>query len=621
MMKNQSIIFLLFLSFTLLPSAEASEWFPVPQFMSESEIAKVYQDAVRSQIIEQKGVRNSSGSSGLELNWLKQVAQSEREWQMNLQELERGYRRALSEVILRQTEHQSRLVLVSQYDNRIATLEAEIRELEVRSLQVAGDRQRYEQGLDNLPLATVAVVKALYTEELAARLKESGYEDSIFRKAGEIALTVMLEAYSTQSEIPFRQGGTRVSFLYPENISRFDESANEYVYLFPIIEINPFAEQKWAQTDEMPGVTFQSFISLEQAQAYLQQEQVGDARLTEWIEAELSTLQANNEHVLQTINGALRHYGTFRESLASEIGLLQVQIGKLQVKRNELSGKEALSQSLAALEQIRQDYRRHYEQRVLLGYEEYTMEFDVMFSGSSPEPRPRKTRASGEDQGLMVRSQEVVNVPVSGRPLKDIYADMILSANGKASEPPLIPETWVIRVKAEDEASELLQGKLRWGIDREEFQLLQLSRRSIGSRTQYRIAVAKRMHLLSEENFPPSQAGVCEFTVFFQPGNLKLNKNARQVINENTECLLKYPKQLVELTGHTDGNGKIKKGDNYVKQGIVQATAVMDYLVSQGFDPDRIILASKGASMIPNGSETSDPNSLHRVEVISRPEI
>jgi outer membrane protein OmpA-like peptidoglycan-associated protein len=221
----------------------------------------------------------------------------------------------------------------------------------------------------------------------------------------------------------------------------------------------------------------------------------------------------------------------------------------------------------------------------------------------------------------MVRSQEVVNVPVSGRPLKDIYADMILSANGKASEPPLIPETWVIRVKAEDEASELLQGKLRWGIDREEFQLLQLSRRSIGSRTQYRIAVAKRMHLLSEENFPPSQAGVCEFTVFFQPGNLKLNKNSRQVINENTECLLKYPKQLVELTGHTDGNGKIKKGDNYVKQGIVQATAVMDYLVSQGFDPDRIILASKGASMIPNGSETSDPNSLYRVEVISRPEI
>ena len=620
-MKNRSIIFLLLLSFTLLPPAEASEWFPVPQFMSESEIAKVYQDAVRDQIIEQKGVRNSSGGSGLELNWLKQVAQSEREWQMNLQELERGYRRALSEVILRQTEHQSRLVLVSQYDNRIATLEAEIRELEVRSRQVAGDRQRYEQGLDNLPLATVAVVKALYTEELAARLKESGYEDSIFRKAGEIALTVMLEAYSTQSEIPFRQGGTRVSFLYPENISRFDESANEYVYLFPIIEINPFAEQKWAQTDEMPGVTFQSFISLEQAQAYLQQEQVGDARLTEWIEAELSTLQANNEHVLQTINGALRHYSTFRESLASEIGLLQAQIGKLQVKRNELSGKEALSQSLAALEQIRQDYRRHYEQRVLLGYEEYTMEFDVMFSGSSPEPRPRKTRASGEDQGLMVRSQEVVNVPVSGRPLKDIYADMILSANGKASEPPLIPETWVIRVKAEDEASELLQGKLRWGIDREEFQLLQLSRRSIGSRTQYRIAVAKRMHLLSEENFPPSQAGVCEFTVFFQPGNLKLNKNARQVINENTECLLKYPKQLVELTGHTDGNGKIKKGDNYVKQGIVQATAVMDYLVSQGFDPDRIILASKGASMIPNGSETSDPNSLHRVEVISRPEI
>ncbi|MDP7317691.1 MAG: hypothetical protein QGH12_05805 [SAR324 cluster bacterium] len=395
MMKNRSIIFLLLLSFTLLPPAEASEWFPVPQFMSESEIAKVYQDAVRDQIIEQKGVRNSSGSSGLELNWLKQVAQSEREWQMNLQKLERGYRRALSEVILRQTEHQSRLVLVSQYDNRIATLEAEIRELEVRSRQVAGDRQRYEQGLDNLPLATVAVVKALYTEELAARLKESGYEDSIFRKAGEIALTVMLEAYSTQSEIPFRQGGTRVSFLYPENISRFDESANEYVYLFPIIEINPFSEQKWAQTDEMPGVTFQSFISLEQAQAYLQQEQVGDARLTEWIEAELSTLQANNEHVLQTINGALRHYSTFRESLASEIGLLQAQIGKLQVKRNELSGKEALSQSLAALEQIRQDYRRHYEQRVLLGYEEYTMEFDVMFSGSSPEPRPRKTRASG----------------------------------------------------------------------------------------------------------------------------------------------------------------------------------------------------------------------------------
>ncbi|MEE2715966.1 MAG: OmpA family protein [SAR324 cluster bacterium] len=620
-MKTRVLIFSTLLCITVLTTAEASEWFPVPQFMSEPEIAKVYQGAVRSQIIEQKGVRNTRGSSSLELDWLKQVAQSEREWQMTLQELERGYRRALSEVIHRQTEHQSRLVLVIQYDNRIATLEAEIRELEVRSQQIAADRQRYEQGLDNLPLATVAVVKALYTEELAGRLKESGYEDPMFRKAGEVALKTMLETYSTQSEIPFQQGRTRVSFLYPENISRFDDSANEYVYLFPIIEVNPFAQQEWALAEEMPGVTIQSFISLEQAQAYLKQEQVGDARLSEWIEGELGALQTNNAHVLQTINGALQHYEAFRKGLAGEIGLLQAQIGQLQGKRDELSGKQALSESLVALERIRQQYRKHYEQRVLLGYEEYTMEFDVMFSGTSQEQRPRKTRAGGEDQGLMVRSQEVVNIPVSGRPLKDIYADMILSANGKASEAPRIPETWVIRVKAEDIASELLQGKLRWGIDREEFRLLQLSRRSIGSRTQYRIAVAKRMHLLSEENFPPSQAGVCEFTVFFKPGNLKLSKNARQVINENTECLLKYPRQLVQLTGHTDGNGKVKKGDNYVKQGIVQATAVMDYLVSQGFDPDRIVLASKGASMLPNDPESSSPASLHRVEVISRPEI
>ena len=621
MMKNRSILFTLILCFTMLTSVEASEWFPVPQFMSEAEIAKVYQKAVHGQIIEQKGVRNSSGSSGLELNWLKQVAQSEREWQMNLQELERGYRRALSEVINQQTEHQSRLVLGSQYDNRIATLEAEIRALQVRSRQIVEERQRYEQGLDNLPLTTVAVVKVLYTEELATRLKESGYEHLIFRKAGEAALKTVLETYSTQTEIPFRQGGTRVSFLYPENISRFDESANEYVYLFPIVEVNPFAEQTWALSDEMPGVIIQTFISLEQAQAYLKQEQVGDARLAEWIEAELSALQVNNAHVLQTINGALQHYNALRKGLADEIGLLQAQISELQVKRDELSGKEVLSQSLAALSQIRQEYRKHYEQRVLLGYEEYTMEFDVMFSGNTLEQRPRKTRAGGEDQGLMVRSQEVINIPVSGRPLKDIYADMIFSANGKTPEPPRISETWVIRVKSEDMTSELLQGKLRWGIDREEFKLLQLSRRSIGSRTQYRIAVARRMHLLSEENFPPSQAGVCEFTVFFKPGNLKLSKSARQVINENTECLLKYPEQLVQLTGHTDGNGKVKKGDNYVKQGIAQATAVMDYLVSQGFDPDRIILASKGASMIPNDSETSDLTNLHRVEVISRPEI
>ena len=206
-MKNRSILFTLILCFTMLTSVEASEWFPVPQFMSEAEIAKVYQKAVRSQIIEQKGVRNSSGSSGLELNWLKQVAQSEREWQMNLQELERGYRRALSEVINQQTEHQSRLVLGSQYDNRIATLEAEIRELQVRSRQIVEERQRYEQGLDNLPLTTMAVVKVLYTEELATRLKESGYEHPIFRKAGEAALKTVLETYSTQTEIPLEEGG------------------------------------------------------------------------------------------------------------------------------------------------------------------------------------------------------------------------------------------------------------------------------------------------------------------------------------------------------------------------------------------------------------------------------
>ena len=38
-MKIRSILFTLILCFTMLTSVEASEWFPVPQCMSEAEIA------------------------------------------------------------------------------------------------------------------------------------------------------------------------------------------------------------------------------------------------------------------------------------------------------------------------------------------------------------------------------------------------------------------------------------------------------------------------------------------------------------------------------------------------------------------------------------------------------
>ena len=83
-----------------------------------------------------------------------------------------------------------------------------------------------------------------FTAEIAGA--ESNGEElqnkSIFRQIEEPVLAHITNMHSKKLNVPFQNGNVRITFLYPENITRFDDEANEYVYLFQRVEGFPFAQ-------------------------------------------------------------------------------------------------------------------------------------------------------------------------------------------------------------------------------------------------------------------------------------------------------------------------------------------------------------------------------------------
>ena len=65
---------------------------------------------------------------------------------------------------------------------------------------------------------------------------------SIFRNIEEPVLAHLTNLHSKKLNVPFQNGNIRITFLYPENITRFDDEANEYVYLFQRVEGFPFSQ-------------------------------------------------------------------------------------------------------------------------------------------------------------------------------------------------------------------------------------------------------------------------------------------------------------------------------------------------------------------------------------------
>ena len=70
-------------------------------------------------------------------------------------------------------------------------------------------------------------------------------------------------------------------------------------------------------------------------------------------------------------------------------------------------------------------YHQYYASRKVLTHEKYILENDVMFSRFHIEGESTKNNTNNE-QKQMVDSNVVSNIPISGRALKDIFADILI---------------------------------------------------------------------------------------------------------------------------------------------------------------------------------------------------
>lgn len=77
--------------------------------------------------------------------------------------------------------------------------------------------------------------------------------------------------------------------------------------------------------------------------------------------------------------------------------------------------------------------------------------------------------------------------------------------------------------------------------------------------------------------------------VNFHTGSADLTEGSKEVLNGMVAILKKYPKMVVEVGGYTDNTGSQKINYSLSQR---RAQSVLDYLVSQGANPD--VLTAKG---------------------------
>ena len=97
----------------------------------------------------------------------------------------------------------------------------------------------------------------------------------------------------------------------------------------------------------------------------------------------------------------------------------------------------------------------------------------------SPKQKPKSKKSSSEEtNNLILDSRIAANIPISGRPVKDMFADILLSASQNQSVNLSAYRERVYRENVEQ--THLVQGELEWNVDREEYKILKLTRGSVG---------------------------------------------------------------------------------------------------------------------------------------------
>lgn len=585
---------------------------------------KIFHEAVTGHIVSNKGIQDFYAVPAVETQWLDTILNSEIKWHEELQKLEQDFRKAFQRRADLKSGQNDRALRIENYTRNISYLENKISEIRRQIVQINVDQQVYINSLRQTAITTLVAIKTLYTTDLLS-IKDNldVLNSSIFRSMEEPVLGHITATYSKSMNVPFQSGHIRVTYMYPENITHFDSEANERVYLFLRVEAYPFSTGVSNEgIVDSRGVSVQILSNNDQIQSYLKTNNVGDKRLQDWLVKEYNYQKLSNNHLLDAIKGKLTDFNMFRDGLKQSIGELHSKAQKLETKRDSLigSGDEGLIE--AEYKRTKALYHQYYTNRQVLTHEKYTLENDVMYSLFHIEGESNKNNGN-QDQKQMVDSNVAANIPISGRPLKDIFADILITANQKRK---LNLQNYRERIyRANEEQTQLIQGELEWDIESEEFSILKLTRGNVGSRSHFVLHLAKRANLRSKPGFPAPKSGVCKFAIFFDRGKSTLRQSAKKALNQHIKCLRQFPKQMIQITGHTDplkpNYGEGSKFSN-VTLGLKRAETLMNSLIALDFNPGRFIVVSRGAkNPVAIGKEKKDLEKNRRVEVLSKPKF
>ncbi len=585
---------------------------------------KIFHEAVTGHIVSNKGIQDFYAVPAVETQWLDTILNSEIKWHEELQKLEQDFRKAFQRRADLKSGQNDRALRIENYTRNISYLENNISEIRRQIVQINVDQQVFINSLRHTAITTLVAIKTLYTTDLLS-IKDNldVLNSSIFRSMEEPVLGHITATYSKSMNVPFQSGHIRVTYMYPENITHFDSEANERVYLFLRVEAYPFSTGVSNEgIVDSRGVSVQILSNNDQIQSYLKTNNVGDKRLLDWLVKEYNYQKLSNNHLLDAIKGKLTDFNMFRDGLKQSIGDLHSKAQKLETKRDSLigSGDEGLIE--AEYKRTKALYHQYYTNRQVLTHEKYTLENDVMYSLFHIEGESNKNNGN-QDQKQMVDSNVAANIPISGRPLKDIFADILITANQKRK---LNLQNYRERIyRANEEQTQLIQGELEWDIESEEFSILKLTRGNVGSRSHFVLHLAKRTNLRSKPGFPAPKSGVCKFAIFFDRGKSILRKSAKIALNQHIKCLRQFPKQMIQITGHTDplkpNYGEGSKFSN-VTLGLKRAETLMNSLIALDFNPGRFIVVSRGAkNPVAIGKEKKDLEKNRRVEVLSKPKF
>jgi len=583
---------------------------------------KVFYNAVTGHIVSNKGIQDFYSIPTIETQWLSSILDFESKWHEQLQKLEQDYRKTFQERAQLKSGQNDRSVRIGNYTTAISKLENEIAEIRRQIVQINVDQQVYINGLREMPITSLVAIKTLYTPELMNnKNKLDVLNSSIFKSIEEPVLGHVSVSYGKSMNIPFQAGHIQITYLYPENITHFDSQANELVYLFLRVEAYPFSAGFSNEENAVSrGVNVKVLADIDQIKAYLKTANVGDKRLQDWLTKESNYQNVSNGHLLNTIRGKLDDFRIFRNGLKQSISELTSKAINLAAKRDSLAGSGEEERIESEYKRAKGFYHQYYANRKVLTHEKYTLENDVMFSRFYREAKASK-KSKNAKQKQMVDSNIAANIPISGRPLKDIFADILTKANQKSK---IDLQNYRERIyRSNEEQTQLIQGELEWVVKNEEFSILKLTRGNVGSRSHFVVHLAKRTLLRSKPGFPSPKKGICKATLLFKRGKDVMRNSSKINLDNLAKCLSKFPQQLIQITGHTDplkpNYGEGSKYSN-VTLGLKRAEKTMAALVKLDFNQGRFVVISKGAKEpVASGKKEQDSGKNRRVEVLSKP--